>query len=164
MPSISDVSAIALVGVGATAVLDAWLLLLQRLGLPTMNFVLLGRWVGHGLRGRWRHASIAKAPAVPGERGLGWLVHYLVGMVFAGVLAGLLGTTWWQAPALMPALAFGVATVAVPLFVMQPAMGLGIAARKTPTPLKNSLRSVGNHAVFGLGLYLAAAALQRIGL
>jgi len=159
-----DLVTIALVGTGATVVLDAWLLLLQRLGIPTMNFALLGRWVGHGLRGRWCHAAMAQAAPVPGERGLGWLVHYLVGIAFAALLAGLLGSGWLQAPTLWPALAFGVGTVAVPLFVMQPAMGLGFAARKTPAPLKNCTRSVANHAVFGAGLYLAAAVLQRIGL
>ena len=162
MPSLQDLTAIALVGVGATAVLDAWLLLLQRLGLPTMNFVLLGRWVGHGLRGRWHHAAIAHAAPVPGELGLGWLVHYLVGIAFAALLAALPGG-WLQAPTLWPALAFGVGTVAVPLFVMQPAMGLGVAARKTPAPLQNCARSLTNHAVFGAGLYLAAAAVQQIG-
>jgi len=163
MPSLQDLASIALVGVGATAVLDAWLLLLQRLGVPTMNFALLGRWVGHGLRGRWRHAAIAQAAPVPGERGLGWLVHYLVGIAFAALLVALQGNGWLQAPTLWPALAFGVGTVAVPLFVMQPAMGLGIAARKTPAPLQNCARSLTNHAVFGAGLYLAAAALQQIG-
>lgn len=45
---------------------------------------------------------------------------------------------------------------------MQPAMGAGIAAANTPTPWKNRLRSLANHAVFGLGLYLAAALLARI--
>lgn len=162
MPSLQDLATIALVGAGATAVLDAWLLLLQRLGLSTMNFVLLGRWVGHGLRGRGRHAAIAQAVPVAGERGLGWLVHYLVGIAFAALLAALPGG-WLQAPTLWPALAFGVGTVAVPLFVMQPAMGLGIAARKTPAPLKNCARSLTNHAVFGAGLYLAAVAVQQIG-
>jgi hypothetical protein len=39
---------------------------------------------------------------------------------------------------------------------MQPAMGLGVAASRTPSPLKNCLRSVVNHAVFGLGLFLSA--------
>ena len=34
MPSLQDLATIALVGAGATAVLDAWLLLLQRLGRP----------------------------------------------------------------------------------------------------------------------------------
>ena len=54
--------------------------------------------------------------------------------------------------------------VAVPLFVMQPAMGLGVAASKTPAPLKNCTRSLVNHAVFGVGLYLAATFVQRAGL
>lgn len=163
MFALHDFATIALVGAGATAVLDAWLLLLQRLGIPTMNFALLGRWVGHGLRGRWRHAAMARAAPVRGERGLGWLVHYLVGIAFAALLAALSGG-WLRAPTLWPALAFGVGTVAVPLFVMQPAMGLGFAARKTPAPLRNCTRSLANHAVFGAGLYLAAAVLQRIGL
>ena len=163
MPSLQDLATIALVGAGATAVLDAWLLLLQHLGLPTMNFVLLGRWVGHGLRGRWRHAAIAQAAPVAGERGLGWLVHYLVGIAFAALLAALPGG-WLQAPTLWPALAFGVGTVAVPLFVMQPAMGLGFAARKTPAPLQNCARSLTNHAGFGVGLYLAATIVQWAGL
>ena len=164
MPSLQDLATIALVGAGATAVLDAWLLLLQRLGLPTMNFVLLGRWVGHGLRGRWRHASMAQSAPVRRERALGWLTHYLVGIAFAGVLAGLLGVGWLRAPTLVPALAFGVGTVAVPLFVMQPAMGLGFAAAKTPAPVKNCTRSVANHAVFGVGLYLAATLVHWMGL
>jgi len=56
----------------------------------------------------------------------------------------------------------GVGTVVVPLFVMQPAMGSGFAASKTPTPLKNCIRSVVNHTVFGLGLYLSAALIAWI--
>ena len=84
-------------------------------------------------------------------------------MPLPGGLAGLLGTGWLHGPTLVPALAFGVGTVAVPLFVMQPAMGLGFAARKTPAPLKNCARSLTNHTVFGAGLYLAAAAVQQIG-
>ncbi len=162
MLSLQDIASIALVGAGATAVLDAWLLLLQRLGVPTMNFMLLGRWAGHGLRGRWRHTSIAQAAPLAGERGLGWLVHYLVGIAFAALLAVWQGSGWLQTPTLWPALAFGVASVAVPLFIMQPAMGLGVAARKTPAPLKNCARSLTNHAVFGAGLYLAATAVQQI--
>lgn len=63
---------------------------------------------------------------------------------------------WLQRPTLLPALLTGMATVVFPLFLMQPAMGLGIAARKTPTPLRNCLKSLLNHSVFGLGLFLAA--------
>ena len=45
---------------------------------------------------------------------------------------------------------------------MQPAMGSGFAASRTPTPLKNCLRSLANHTVFGLGLYLSALVIALI--
>ena len=57
-----DLPLALLIGVGATAVMDAWLVLLQRLGVPTLNFAFIGRWVGHLLRGQFAHAAIAKAP------------------------------------------------------------------------------------------------------
>jgi len=151
-----DIARVALIGIGATATMDAWLLVLKRLNVPTLNFALIGRWVGHWRRGRWAHESIAKAPAVRGELALGWLVHYLTGIAFAGVLVGLQGLAWARQPSLLPALAVGIATVAAPWLVMQPAMGAGIAASRTPAPAGNRLRSLANHTVFGCGLYLAA--------
>jgi hypothetical protein len=147
---------VILIGIGATAVMDAWLMLLKRLGVPTLNFAMIGRWAGHLARGRFAHAAIARSAPVPGELALGWLVHYAVGIAFAALLVAVQGPHWAASPTLLPALAVGMATVAAPLLVMQPAMGAGIASSKTPTPLKNCLRSVANHTVFGLGLYLAA--------
>jgi len=35
-------------------------------------------------------------------------------------------------------------------------MGAGFASSKTPTPLRNCLRSLVTHGVFGLGLYVSA--------
>ncbi len=159
MLSIRDTIQVVLIGIGATAVMDLWLLGLKRAGVPTANFALIGRWTGHLLRGRVAHASIANARPVPGERGLGWLTHYAVGIVFAAVLVALQGPDWVGQPSFVPALALGLGTVVAPLFVMQPAMGAGFAGARTPAPLKNVLRSLANHAVFGTGLYLAAAAL-----
>ena len=63
--------AIALIGVGATAVLDLWLTLLKRLGVPTGSFALIGRWVAHMARGKLRHASISKAEPVSRELAIG---------------------------------------------------------------------------------------------
>lgn len=151
-----------IVGVGATAVMDVWLLLLRRAGIPTMDFALLGRWVGHLFLGQVVHDAIRRAPPVSGELGLGWLTHYGVGIVFSGALVSLLGSGWLSVPTLLPALAWGLVTAAAPLFVLQPAMGAGLASSRTPAPLKNSLRSLANHAVFGLGLYLSATALARL--
>lgn len=155
---------VLLVGAGATATMDLWLWLQKRaLGMPSLDFALVGRWVGHGLgRGRWLHDSIRRAEPLRGERALGWALHYAVGVAFAALLVALAGTAWLREPSLGPALAVGVGTVIAPLFVMQPALGAGIASSRTVAPLRNSLRSVANHAVFGAGLYLAAALIERI--
>ena len=161
MLSPQDIAGIALIGVGATAVMDAWLLLLKRLGVQTANLSFIGRWVGHLARGRLTHASISQAPPIASEIGLGWLTHYLTGIVFAGLLVSV-RASWLQQPTYGPALAFGIGTVVLPLFVMQPAMGLGFAAAKTPAPIANCLRSLANHAVFGSGLYLAASVIQWV--
>ncbi|MGE3348385.1 MAG: DUF2938 domain-containing protein [Ramlibacter sp.] len=158
----NNLGRIALIGIGATAVMDAWLMLLKRLGVPTLNFALMGRWVGHWRRGQWAHDAIARAPAVKGELALGWLLHYLTGMAFAGLLVAVAGVAWLGHPRLLPALAVGLITVAAPWLVMQPAMGAGMASSKTPTPHRNRMRSLANHAVFGSGLYLAAVAIAWI--
>ncbi len=156
MPTPQVLVHVAAIGVGATAVMDLWLLALRRAGVPVASMAMIGRWVGHMGRGRFAHPAIAKAEPLPHEAGLGWLVHYAVGIGFAGLLVALHGLGWLQQPSVLPALLTGLATVAMPLCVMQPAMGAGFASSKTPAPLKNIARSVANHAVFGLGLYLAA--------
>ena len=159
---LQDIPLAMLIGIGATAVMDAWLVLLKSLGVPTLNFAFIGRWVGHLFRGQFAHAAIAKSAPIRGEMAWGWLTHYAVGMVFAALLVGIRGVDWLRSPTLLPALAAGVCTVAAPLLVMQPAMGAGFAASRTPTPLKNCLRSLANHTVFGIGLYLSALAIALV--
>ena len=162
MTSLQDLTTIALIGIGATAVMDFGLAIQKRLGMRTLDLATIGRWVGHLLRGRFAHAAIAKAQPLAGERAWGWLTHYAVGVAFAGVLVAVQGLGWVRSPSLLPAVAVGIGTVALPLFVMQPAMGAGFASSKTPTPLKNCIRSLVNHTVFGLGLYLSAVVVALI--
>ena len=144
------------IGVGATMVMDAWALLLRQFGIPSLNFAFLGRWLGHLPRGQWRHQSIAKAAPVRGELLLGWGAHYSIGITFAVLLLWVFGLEWARSPSLLPALGIGLVTVIAPLFVLQPAMGAGIASSKTPTPVFNSIKSVVTHTVYGVGLYLGA--------
>ena len=159
MSLLHEILTVVLIGCGATLFMDIWLMFLKRLGVQTLNFAFIGRWVGHLCRGRVAHAAIGQAMPVRYELLLGWLTHYAVGVVFAGLLAAMAGLGWLAAPSLLPAVALGIGTVVFPLFVMQPAMGLGVAASRTPAPLRNCLRSVVNHAVFGGGLYAAAVVL-----
>ncbi len=155
-----------LIGVGATALMDIWALLLRRVGVRSLDFALLGRWLGHLPRGQWRHASIAQAKPVNGERLLGWVAHYSIGVGFSALLLVTFGLEWARSPSLLPALGVGLGTVAAPLLVLQPALGAGVFSTKTPTPLFNSTKSLVTHAVYGLGLYFAAlgtAALLPVG-
>lgn len=156
MTTVDEWLRIVLVGIGATGVMDIGSVIQRAMKIPTLDYAMVGRWVGHLCRGQWAHNSIAKAPAIVGESVAGWAIHYFTGVLFAALLVAVEGTEWLLAPTLLPAVTVGTITVMVPFFVMQPAMGAGIAASRTPSPGINRLRSLLNHAIFGLGLYLSA--------
>ena len=148
------------IGVVGSALMDVWSAVLRRrFGIPTLDYRLLGRWIGHFPRGRFVHEKIAAAEPVVGERALGWLAHYAIGVTFAFLLVAIWGSAWLDAPTVWPALAVGIGTIVAPWLVMQPAMGLGVAASKSPNPVATRLRNIATHTVYGLGLYAAAMAL-----
>jgi hypothetical protein len=150
-----------LVGLGATLVMDVWTVFLNRaFAIPLPNYCFIGRWLRHMTRGTFAHPGIAAAAPQPAECPIGWIAHYTIGMVFAFSLVAFATPRWLQSPTLAPAFVFGIVTVVFPLFVMQPAFGLGMAASKAPNPTQARLRSLMNHAVFGIGLYLSALALS----
>jgi hypothetical protein len=151
----------AAIGIGATAIMDLWNLFLGRVfGARSPDYAMVGRWLGHIPRGRLAHASIGAAETIAGERAIGWIAHYLIGIAYAAVLLAAWGLDWAREPTLPPALIVGVVTVVAPFFLMQPGMGLGIAGSKTPRPNAVRLRSLLTHTVFGVGLYLSAQALS----
>ena len=149
------------IGVGATAIMDLWGLLRKLLfGGKSLDYALVGRWIAYMPQGRFRHDAIAAAPAKQGELLIGWTAHYAIGIAFAGLLITLSGTAWIANPTLAPALAVGVGTVVVPFFLLQPALGAGVAASRTPNPTAARVQSLITHAVFGAGLYVSAWAAQ----
>ncbi len=145
-----------LIGAGATMAMDLWAAVLRQFGVPSLNFAFLGRWIGHLPEGCWLHEDIAKTSPVRGERLIGWCAHYSIGVTFAAALLAIFGLPWARSPTLGPAVLLGIATVFAPLFVLQPALGAGIASSKTAAPVFNSLKSLVTHTVFGIGLFLAA--------
>ena len=145
------------IGVAATAFIDVWNFALGRLfDIRSLDFCLLGRWIGHMRRGVFRHRAIKAAVAQPHECLLGWLAHYGIGITLAGGFLVWLAPNWLPRPTLLPALLYGIATAAFPLFVLQPALGLGIASAATPSPVRARLKSLATHAVYGIGLYVCA--------
>ncbi|KAF1069279.1 DUF2938 domain-containing protein [Variovorax sp.] len=135
------------IGIGATVVMDLWAVVRRRVfGLPSLDYALVGRWAAHLPRGRL----------------LGWALHYATGIAFALVLLGIGGLDWARRPTPGLALLVGIGTVAAPWLLMQPGMGAGLAARRTPRPWVARWHGLVTHAVFGLGLYLAACALSAL--
>jgi len=152
-----------LIGIGATVIMDIWAVFARReLRIPSSDWAMVGRWIGHFLQGQFRHDSIAKALPVRGELAIGWATHYATGIAYAGLIIAIFGLDWARAPTLGPAVLVGVSMLIAPFFIMQPGMGSGIAASKTPKPNLARLRSVMNHLVFGVGLYAAASATAAL--
>jgi hypothetical protein len=146
-------------GLGATLLMDFWNLFLKRtFGIPSLNYCLLGRWLRHMPGGTFTHASITAAPQKRFECAVGWIAHYTIGVVFALGLVVLTAGDWLVRPTLLLALLYGVATIVFPFLILQPSLGLGVAASRTPKPAQARLKSLATHTVFGVGLYLSALA------
>lgn len=143
------------VGIGATLTMDLWAFILKyAFKITPSDFCLVGRWIRYMQEGIYQHTGIASAMPKSQECTIGWIAHYVTGVVFAIAFIALAGNEWLQRPALIPAIVFGIVTVAAPFLVLQPALGLGLAASRASNPVQARLRTLMNHTVFGIGLYL----------
>ena len=145
------------IGLGATLVFDLWGLFLKyTFQIPPSNVCLVGRWLRYMPGGTFKHSNISASPQKSAECVVGWIAHYTIGITFAVIFVVLAGNSWLEHPTPIPAIAFGLITVLAPFYIMQPLFGLGFAASKTPNPTQARLRSLMNHAAFGVGIYLFA--------
>lgn len=159
----STVLGTVVIGAGATLVQDLWNLFLKRsFGIPSLDLCLLGRWLGHMPSGTFAHRSIAAAAPRAAECIVGRVTHYAIGVIFAAALVRITSGRWLVRPDVLSALATGVLTLVFPLFVMQPAFGMGVASSRTPDPVRARWKSVMSHVAFGLGLYLCALPVSRV--
>jgi hypothetical protein len=150
-----------LLGIGATIIMDLVALVQKHiLKQQVLDYAMVGRWIGHMPKGRFIHSPIMKSQPIAFEAPIGWAVHYLIGILFAYVFLLIMGDLWLQSPILWPALGFGIATVIAPYFIMQPCLGAGIAASKTPAPNIARLKSLFAHSTSGIGLWLTALLLN----
>ena len=85
-------------------------------------------------RGVFVHRPVSDSPAIPGELAIGWAAHYIVGIVYGIAYLGLVSVLFSSGPTFTSALAFGLSTLVAPWFIMQPGMGAGVLASKTPRP------------------------------
>jgi hypothetical protein len=145
-----------LIGIIATLGMDIWAAIVKHvLRLPTANWALVGRWFGHIPRGVFVHRSIADSAAIPNELAIGWVAHYVTGIVYGLAYLSIVQVLFSGGPRLTSALVFGLLTLAAPWLIMQPGMGAGIFASKTPRPNVMRLINLSMHLVFGASLYVA---------
>ena len=146
-----------LIGLGATLTFDLWGLFLKRfLKIAPSNICLVGRWLCYMPQGVFKHAAIGSTPPKPAGCAVSRDANYLIGLTFADAFVALADSGWLQHPTPLPAIVFGIVTVVAAFFLMQPLFGLGFAASKEPQPTLARLRTLINHAVFAVSLYLFA--------
>lgn len=144
-----------IVGVAATVMLDAMQLLMKQIfGWPATNWGIIGRWAAGLPKGKLVNTEIGKSPQVENELTLGWLVHYGVGIAYGAIYLFLVYQVFGTTPGFVSAMIFGLGSVAVTWFMMEPILGAGVMGANTPDPMVTRLHDLGSHLGFGLGLYL----------
>lgn len=152
-----------LIGVIATIVMDLWALVVKHvLHLPATNWALVGRWFGHMPSGKFVHRPIGTTAAVHGEFAFGWAAHYAIGIAYGVAYVLVAGSFSTGFPPLVDALLFSLALLIFPWLVMQPALGAGWFANRTPRPAVARLVSISMHTAFGIGIYVGVRTLASI--
>ncbi len=150
-----------LLGIAATALIDIWAQILKAaFKIPSANWALVGRWFWHLGQGKVFHDDIGKAAPYEHELMLGWIGHYVVGILFAAILLVLAGPAWWSAPTFLPAWILGIVTIGCGWFLLQPGMGAGWAASKRANAVQIRCLNFVSHTIFAIGLYGAALLIR----
>ena len=150
-----------IIGIGGTVAMDIWAVILWKFaGQNAPNWAPVGRWTWHLKDGAVFHDDIGKAAPYASEQALGWAFHYVVGIVYGAVLALVMGEAWLAAPTFLPAFIWGIVTVGAGWFLLQPGLGIGWAASKTPNPAKVRAMNLIGHTVFALGMWATALILR----
>lgn len=143
------------IGLLATVLIDVWALVLKFFfKLPTTNWAMVGRWVGHFHSGQFVHQAINEVEPVASEKALGWLTHYVIGLLYGIAYLWFIFTVLNRTPSVVSAIIFSLVLLVAPWFIMQPGLGLGIFARYAPKPWLTRGINVSVHIVFGIGMYL----------
>ena len=145
-----------LIGVIATIGQDIWEVIVNHIfRLPTAGLALVGRWLGHMPKGVFAHYSIRESAVVPHELLIGWIAHYVTGILYGIAYLSFVQILLKSDPTILSAVIFGLVSLMAPWFIVQPGMGAGVFASKAPRPGMVRLVSLSLHMVFGLSLYAA---------
>lgn len=149
-------------GIVGAVLMDVTETVAARAGISSgVSVALVGRWFLGLTRGRFAHADILASPPVPGEVRAGWAFHILAGgggvaLIYAALLqfAGPLPA----AHHVLGGVLFGLATSALPWFILLPSFGWGWFGRRGPKGSNALLASPLSHIPYGFGVGAVIAA------
>ena len=150
------------VGVVATLTMDAAMVAAATIGggafaSQRTDLGVIGRWAGGMLRGQWRHVDASSEDPGTLDVPLGLATHYLTGIALTEAFVLV---PWRQpAPTFAAAVAYGVATSVLPLFVLFPSLGYGPAGLRSGEAARLARIMLVGHTAFGAGIGLGTALL-----
>ncbi len=98
-----------LIGTIATIGMDIWAAVVKYVfRLPTADWAMVGRWFGHMPRGTFAHHPISDTAPIPNELVIGWIAHYITGLVYGLAYLYIVQVLLTSGPSLISALVFGL--------------------------------------------------------
>ncbi len=150
---------VATVTMDAAMVLGAWLAP-EAFASDKISPEMIGRWAAGLARGRWRHEDVSAEAPVRGELWIGLAAHYLTGITLTQVYLAAAGRGG-RRPDTLAAVAYGVATGALPLLLMYPSMGYGCCGRRSGDARRIVRAMFLGHVAFGAGIGAWTATRRR---
>jgi hypothetical protein len=122
-----------------------------------VDLAVIGRWSGGLLRGRWRHVDVSREEPGTFDVPLGLVTHYVAGIVLTEAFV----LVPWRrpGPTVAAALAYGIATSVLPLFVLFPSLGYGPAGLRSGEAARLARIMLVGHTAFGAGIGLGTVLL-----
>lgn len=114
-----------IIGVGATFAMDIWSFILSLFKIKSLNYSLLGRWVGCIPKGKFFQDKIFNSPSLKNELIIGWLSHCIIGISFVFLLVFVCGKDWLTNLTLQPAILIGLFTIVAPFFYYAACIWIG---------------------------------------
>ena len=148
------------IGILATLFMDLFSIINKKLfKITPLNYAIIGRWVLHWKSCKFAHNNIMQTQTLKNELVLGWIIHYITGVSWT-YLYFVMCTYFSYEINLLNTIIFTSITTLLPFMVIQPFLGFGFFAYKTPSPIHSIRNSLIAHITFGVGIFYSYKILQ----